>query len=331
LPRSTAIQTSRPTTIPREDGPRAVESAKLNLGYTTIKAPGDGIISQIPMFNVGQYVAGGTAIVSLVETDDTWVEANFKETQLGDIQVGQPATVVVDTYGGTVLHGTVSSIPGGDRGDVLADPGAERHGQLGEGRAAHPGQDHLQGRSRSVDGERHERHGDGGYRQDDARQDAWSLTDPGAGLSPPRPASLFDWRPIDGQGTTSLFRACNHRAASRPAHRRSDAGHRDGRCSTPRSPIVALPHMAASLGAAQNEITWVPELPISSAAAIATPLTGWLSDRIGQKRLFILAVTGFTTASVLCGIATSLDEMVIFRVRRAFAVPLSRRLRRAPC
>ena len=88
----------------------AVESAKLTLGYTTIKAPGDGIISQIPMFNVGQYVPAGTAIVSLVETDDTWVEANFKETQLGDIQVGQPATVVVDTYGGTVLHGTVSSI-----------------------------------------------------------------------------------------------------------------------------------------------------------------------------------------------------------------------------
>src|ERR1700722_1955872 len=68
---------------------------------------------------------------------------------------------------------------------------------------------------------------------------------------------------------------------------------------------VALPHMAASLGAAQNEITWVLTSYIV-AAAIATPLTGWLSDRIGQKRLFILAVTGFTTASVLCGIATSL-------------------------
>lgn len=76
---------------------------------------------------------------------------------------------------------------------------------------------------------------------------------------------------------------------------------------------VALPHMAASLGAAQNEITWVLTSYIV-AAAIATPLTGWLSDRIGQKRLFILSVTGFTMASVLCGIATSLDEMVVFRV-----------------
>jgi DHA2 family multidrug resistance protein len=76
---------------------------------------------------------------------------------------------------------------------------------------------------------------------------------------------------------------------------------------------VALPHMAASLGAAQNEITWVLTSYIV-AAAIATPLTGWMSDRIGQKRLFIISVIGFTFASALCGIATSLDEMVLFRV-----------------
>ena len=76
---------------------------------------------------------------------------------------------------------------------------------------------------------------------------------------------------------------------------------------------VALPHMAASLGAAQNEITWVLTSYIV-AAAIATPLTGWVSDRIGQKRLFIFSVIGFTAASALCGIATSLDEMVLFRV-----------------
>ncbi len=76
---------------------------------------------------------------------------------------------------------------------------------------------------------------------------------------------------------------------------------------------VALPHMAASLGAAQNEITWVLTSYIV-AAAIATPLTGWLADRLGQKRLFLIAVIGFTVASALCGIAGSLPEMVIFRV-----------------
>jgi DHA2 family multidrug resistance protein len=76
---------------------------------------------------------------------------------------------------------------------------------------------------------------------------------------------------------------------------------------------VALPHMAASLGASENEINWVLTSYIV-AAAIATPMTGWLSDRLGQKRLFVISVIGFTTASVLCGIATSLDEMVLFRI-----------------
>ncbi|MBD8066327.1 DHA2 family efflux MFS transporter permease subunit [Devosia sp. PTR5] len=76
---------------------------------------------------------------------------------------------------------------------------------------------------------------------------------------------------------------------------------------------VALPHMASALGAAQNEITWVLTSYIV-AAAIATPLTGWMSDRLGQRRLFIFAVIGFTIASLLCGIATSLPEMVLFRI-----------------
>ncbi len=76
---------------------------------------------------------------------------------------------------------------------------------------------------------------------------------------------------------------------------------------------VALPHMAASLGAAQDEINWVLTSYIV-AAAIATPLTGWMGDRLGQRQLFIFAVIGFTIASALCGISTSLPEMVIFRV-----------------
>ena len=89
---------------------------------------------------------------------------------------------------------------------------------------------------------------------------------------------------------------------------------------------VALPHMAASLGAAQNEITWVLTSYIV-AAAIATPLTGWVSDRIGQKRLFVISVIGFTVASALCGLATSLPEMVMFRILQgicgAFIAPLA--------
>ena len=89
---------------------------------------------------------------------------------------------------------------------------------------------------------------------------------------------------------------------------------------------VALPHMQASLGATQESVNWVLTSYIV-ASAIAIPISGWLADKIGRKRLLILAVIGFTFASLLCAIATSLTEMVIFRaiqgVTGAFLVPLS--------
>ena len=89
---------------------------------------------------------------------------------------------------------------------------------------------------------------------------------------------------------------------------------------------VALPHMQADLGATQEQINWVLTSYIV-ASAIALPMSGWLADRVGRKRLLVISVVGFTTASVLCAMATSLTEMVGFRaiqgVSGAFIVPLA--------
>ncbi len=89
---------------------------------------------------------------------------------------------------------------------------------------------------------------------------------------------------------------------------------------------VALPSMQGSLGAAQDQITWVLTSYIV-ASAIMTPVTGWLSDRLGLRELFIVSVAGFVVASMLCGMATSLGEMVVFRTLQgifgAALVPLS--------
>ena len=86
---------------------------------------------------------------------------------------------------------------------------------------------------------------------------------------------------------------------------------------------VALPHMQASLGAAQDTITWVLTSYIV-AQAIATPITGWLSDNIGRKRLFAICVAGFVGSSALCGTAISLEEMVFFRILQgAFGAALA--------
>jgi MFS transporter, DHA2 family, multidrug resistance protein len=89
---------------------------------------------------------------------------------------------------------------------------------------------------------------------------------------------------------------------------------------------VALPNMQGSLSATQDQISWVLTSYIV-AAAIATPATGWLASVMGRRRLLLIAIAGFTVASVLCGIATSIGEMVAFRLLQglfgAALVPLS--------
>jgi DHA2 family multidrug resistance protein len=89
---------------------------------------------------------------------------------------------------------------------------------------------------------------------------------------------------------------------------------------------VALPYIQGSVSASQDEITWVLTSYLV-AAAITTPATGFLTGRLGLKRVFLISVVGFTVASMLCGIATSLVEIVLFRILQgtfgAALVPLS--------
>jgi DHA2 family multidrug resistance protein len=89
---------------------------------------------------------------------------------------------------------------------------------------------------------------------------------------------------------------------------------------------VAIPHMQSSLGATAESITWVLTSYII-ASAVAMPITGWLADRVGGRRLFILSVIGFIVTSTLCGLAQNLEEMVLFRalqgITGAFIPPLS--------
>ena len=89
---------------------------------------------------------------------------------------------------------------------------------------------------------------------------------------------------------------------------------------------VALPHMQGTMGATQDQISWVLTSYIV-AAAICMPLTGFLTARLGRKRVFMWSVVGFTVASMLCGAAQSLNQIVLFRLLQgifgASLVPLS--------
>ena len=89
---------------------------------------------------------------------------------------------------------------------------------------------------------------------------------------------------------------------------------------------VALPYMQGSLSATSDQITWVLTSYIVAAAIMTAPV-GWLSARFGRKNFFMVCLAGFTIASMLCGVAQSLTQMVVFRLLQgvfgAALVPLS--------
>src|SRR5262245_47395870 len=76
---------------------------------------------------------------------------------------------------------------------------------------------------------------------------------------------------------------------------------------------VALPYMQGTLATTSDQITWVLTSYVVAAAIFTAPV-GWLANRFGRRNLFLVCLTGFTIASMLCGLATSLTELVMFRL-----------------
>jgi membrane fusion protein (multidrug efflux system) len=87
----------------------AEQQARLNLSYTVITAPIDGVVGARSL-RVGQYVQAGTQLMAVVPLGAVYVVANYKETQLTDVQPGQPVTITVDTFPGKTITGHVDSI-----------------------------------------------------------------------------------------------------------------------------------------------------------------------------------------------------------------------------
>src|SRR4051812_34406453 len=85
---------------------------------------------------------------------------------------------------------------------------------------------------------------------------------------------------------------------------------------------VVLPQVRGALSATQDEISWVITLNLV-ATAVATPMTGWLASRLGWRRLMFGTVLGFTVCSLLCGLANSLETLVLYRVGQGlFGAPI---------
>ena len=99
-----------------------LDRAELNLSYTVVKAPSDGIVTRVEQLQVGSYISASAPVFALVSVSDVWVEANFKEDQLTHMRVGQEATVKVDSYPGKTFEGIVASVSPGTGSQFSALP-----------------------------------------------------------------------------------------------------------------------------------------------------------------------------------------------------------------
>jgi len=96
----------------RQQAAAAVALAQLNLEWTVVAAPADGWVTQFNL-RVGDVVTAGYPLFPFIESGHWWIDANFKETKLERVEVGQPVTFTVDMYPGQTFHGTVHSLSRG--------------------------------------------------------------------------------------------------------------------------------------------------------------------------------------------------------------------------
>jgi membrane fusion protein (multidrug efflux system) len=91
----------------------ALEQAQRDLDHTTLRAPIDGMATQVDNIQLGRFVTAGTPVFSVIDDSAPWVDANPKETDITNLKIGQPATVFVDTFPDQVFSGRVESVSPG--------------------------------------------------------------------------------------------------------------------------------------------------------------------------------------------------------------------------
>jgi membrane fusion protein (multidrug efflux system) len=100
----------------------ALDKANLDLSYTVVRAPVDGVVAKVEQLQAGDYITAAAPVFTLISTQDIWVEANFKEDQLSYMRAGQSAEVTLDAFTGHSLSARVVSLSPGTGSQFSALP-----------------------------------------------------------------------------------------------------------------------------------------------------------------------------------------------------------------
>ena len=266
----------------------ALDQALLNLSYTKIYAPANGIVGKRGV-QLGSRIQPGQTLMFVTETDDIWVTANFKETQLARMHRGQKVTIHVDTFGRN-YRGYVEESARRERRSLQPASARERDRQLREGGAAPAGQNPSSTPARI-----------------------------------PSICCIPECRWSPRYGCVSDANQRSKRAAAPAQFATAARAHNPWAIALTVTMAtfmelldtsisnVSLPHIAGGLGTSYDESTWVLTSYLV-ANAIILPMSAWLSRVFGRKRYYMMCVALFTVTSLLCGLAPSLGMLIFFRV-----------------
>ena len=265
----------------RQQAVAQLEIAEANFSRTLVTAPEAGRVTRLTAAK-GNYASVGQALMMFVP-QTVWVTANFKETQLQSVRPGDPVEITVDAYPGRKFKGHVDSIQAGSGTAFSLLPAENATGNYVKIVQRVPVKIVF-----------------------DRPPDV--LLGPGMSVVPSVKARMSEQRPYSGRES------------------RSSAGDRSPWLIAIVVSIatfmvvldtaianVALRYIAGSLAVSVDESTWIVTTYLI-ANAVVLPVSGWLSNVIGRKRFYMLCVALFTIASLLCGLATSLTALIIFRV-----------------
>ena len=304
-----------------EQAQRDLDQAKLEPRYCAIVAEIDGVVTRRNV-NPGNNVQAGQSLMAVRSLSEIWVDANFKETQLRDLRIGQRVDLEVDMYGGKQkFEGRISGFTMGTGSTLALLPPQNATGNFVKVVQRLPVRIELMDydpescrcssacRSRRRSTSRASRPG---------RMPAsflQQLTSPASSRQP------RGGRSHERRMTGRRFDACRADGprASIPGSSPSPwSSPRSWRCSTPRSPTSPCATSPAACRRRSNDSEWVITSYLA-ANAIILPISGWLSARLGRRNYFLLSIAVFTLASALCGMATSLSMLILSRVLQGLA------------
>lgn len=268
-----------------------LEMARLNLSYTDIRAPFDGVIGNRRAWS-GSFVSSGTQLLSLVPAHGLWIDANFKENQLAHMRAGQPVTIVADVLPNHTFKGHVASLAPatGSRFSIL--PAENATGNFTKIVQRVPVRIALEGDGAKLDVLRPGLSVIVTVNEKEPSMSTVQALSAPQGLSMPTAKKIFAFASM----CVGMFIALiDIQIVS-----------------------ASLRDIGGGLSAGDDETVWV-QTSYLIAEIIIIPLSGWLARVMSTRWLFAASAAGFTLMSLLCGWAWNIQSMIAFRALQGLA------------